>query len=44
MYKDMIHKIQSIPFEKFYDNFSSKTTFILMTLMDIYLLARMFRR
>jgi hypothetical protein len=44
MYKDMIHKIQSIPFEQFYDNFSSKTTFILMTLMDIYLLARMFRR
>ena len=44
MYKDMIHKIQSISFRELQDNFSSNSTFILMTLMDIYLLARMFRR
>ena len=44
MYTDMIHKIQSIPFPKLFSNFSAYSTFILMTLMDIYLLARMFRR
>ena len=42
MYTDMIHKIQSIPFEELHNNYNY--TSILATLMDIYLLARMFRR